>query len=543
MSNSIYNAPSMEAAVTLRPSSGPRLRENLKLTVGHRQSARAGATTGEGPTNVEIARSGLANERKSAGAEPNNDAGATAFSTLIEEISLPIEQSHGENVLVAQGQPFPALWASAEVTLLRETSGGPDDQGPVASKCGGLIQDGRSELPDQEQTAAVRTASGRTASARQLTTACLESLQAYDLDAVQSLSARTASMSTNSSLDSTAPIAGRSPFAAGEYNFQTLRHEADFSGGAAVTSIETHFRPGVSLAAVFGRVSIKLNEAGAGEPGPVQKSGSGNGHDADTSAEGRGRENTRFELRAGGVGIRARPGGERRQNLVDNDLPDGIRSQNNSETRRSGSAIVMTGPSNGFDPVPSSAGPVSPSQQVGTGIAQALGDLGLGARTDYVSIFTDRAEMRGPIARTLELSLDPAELGHVQIRMNLTGTGLRLEIEAARQETAQLLSDEHAGLDRSLRDAGLDLASMSIFVTLRDAGTQPALATSGPPEGAAARAGDAAQDVSTSLGSQAQDQRKPPQNSPRITSTDAGRNVKVEGPVQSSRSGGKELYI
>jgi hypothetical protein len=86
-----------------------------------------------------------------------------------------------------------------------------------------------------------------------------------------------------------------------------------------------------------------------------------------------------------------------------------------------------------------------------------------------VAIHIARSPLR-PHER-LSIALEPAELGLVQIRIDLAEpTGPRAVIAADRPETLEMLRSESHQLERSLRDAGLDLGSAGIGFSLRQDG-------------------------------------------------------------------------
>ena len=64
--------------------------------------------------------------------------------------------------------------------------------------------------------------------------------------------------------------------------------------------------------------------------------------------------------------------------------------------------------------------------------------------------------------RAIELTLSPADLGSVTLRLSLKSNVLSVEAEATKASTAKLLSDDRDALTKSLRDAGYDVSTLKI---------------------------------------------------------------------------------
>jgi len=70
-----------------------------------------------------------------------------------------------------------------------------------------------------------------------------------------------------------------------------------------------------------------------------------------------------------------------------------------------------------------------------------------------------------PVMKTLDLTLSPPDLGSVKLRLSLKSNSLTIEAEASKASTAKLLTDDRQNLERGLKDAGYDVASMKITDT------------------------------------------------------------------------------
>ncbi len=71
-----------------------------------------------------------------------------------------------------------------------------------------------------------------------------------------------------------------------------------------------------------------------------------------------------------------------------------------------------------------------------------------------------------------EIRLDPAELGRLDVRLELSDKGeAKAHITVERRETYDLLARDQKGLERTLRDAGYDARDGSISLSLRQNGS------------------------------------------------------------------------
>lgn len=77
------------------------------------------------------------------------------------------------------------------------------------------------------------------------------------------------------------------------------------------------------------------------------------------------------------------------------------------------------------------------------------------------------------VAGGFNLTLDPVELGRVEIRVQREGESHSVQVVAERPETLALLQRDRLELDRSLADAGLRVDSQGIDFSLASSGGQP----------------------------------------------------------------------
>lgn len=109
----------------------------------------------------------------------------------------------------------------------------------------------------------------------------------------------------------------------------------------------------------------------------------------------------------------------------------------------------------------------TPAQQIGKGVLDSLT-----ATVEPQPPSSDGAAQMRPAAsqmvRTLDLALDPANLGTVRVRLDLKDKALNVEISASKVETAHLLVHDRDALGRSLVDAGYDLGKLSVYAAPAD---------------------------------------------------------------------------
>ncbi len=88
---------------------------------------------------------------------------------------------------------------------------------------------------------------------------------------------------------------------------------------------------------------------------------------------------------------------------------------------------------------------------------------------DQVSIVMQRAASNGE--RSMTISLDPVELGRVQVKLDIAKDGsVQASITADRPETLSLLRNDHQTLTQALQSAGLSADSSSLSFNLSDSG-------------------------------------------------------------------------
>lgn len=103
------------------------------------------------------------------------------------------------------------------------------------------------------------------------------------------------------------------------------------------------------------------------------------------------------------------------------------------------------------------------TQQIRNGVISALtGEFGEASQTNATLPLQARPLNSGQLMRTIELTLAPADLGAVTLRLSLRSNVLTVEAEASKASTAKLLSDDRDALEKSLRDAGYDVSALKI---------------------------------------------------------------------------------
>ena len=106
-----------------------------------------------------------------------------------------------------------------------------------------------------------------------------------------------------------------------------------------------------------------------------------------------------------------------------------------------------------------------------TGADQGRPQLLPDSPTDQVSLHIQKAAGGGQ--DKINIKLNPAELGRVEVRMETTESGtLRAVVMAERPEALELLQRDARGLERSLQDAGLKTDSQSLAFERHDSHSQ-----------------------------------------------------------------------
>jgi hypothetical protein len=122
--------------------------------------------------------------------------------------------------------------------------------------------------------------------------------------------------------------------------------------------------------------------------------------------------------------------------------------------------------------------PSSPQDNAGvtTQIRNTVVDTLAGSGTDASTSTSapdlpNRTAVPPPILRTIDLTLSPADLGSVRLRLSLKSNSLAIEAEASKASTAKILNDDRTTLERGLKDAGYDVSSFKITDAAASAST------------------------------------------------------------------------
>ncbi|CAA2142878.1 flagellar hook-length control protein FliK [Hyphomicrobium sp. ghe19] len=135
-----------------------------------------------------------------------------------------------------------------------------------------------------------------------------------------------------------------------------------------------------------------------------------------------------------------------------------------------------------IEPKPSEQGQPSVSAQIRNGVVDALaGKAGDLAPNTTAMDLRDRAPAPTPVLRSLDLTLSPADLGSVRLRLSLKSNSLAIEAEASKAATAKILNDDRTSLERGLRDAGYDVSSLKITESSSSSSASSNGQTSGSP--------------------------------------------------------------
>lgn len=184
-----------------------------------------------------------------------------------------------------------------------------------------------------------------------------------------------------------------------------------------------------------------------------------------------------------------------------------------------------------------------PYQQIRAAVSEAIFVTNGAQRTDYVSMYADRPALSNPTLKTLEISLNPPELGRVNVKMNLASRDLKLEIEASKASTAQMLSHDQSALKRELLSDNFDLSSVAVSVTSAVADPSSAASLNSGGDQSQSNARTAGQDsfASASGGRDDSRQRQGSAFSERGAPQPQQRDAEPEGG--SRRVAGDALYI
>ncbi|MBY0562033.1 flagellar hook-length control protein FliK [Hyphomicrobium sp.] len=142
-----------------------------------------------------------------------------------------------------------------------------------------------------------------------------------------------------------------------------------------------------------------------------------------------------------------------------------------------------------IEPKPSQQGQPSVSAQIRNGVIDALAGKAAALAPNTTAMdLQDRAPAPTPVLRSLDLTLSPADLGSVRLHLSLKSNSLAIEAEASKAATAKILNDDRASLERGLRDAGYDVASLKIT----EASSSNSASSNGQTSGSPFRDGDQA---------------------------------------------------
>ena len=137
------------------------------------------------------------------------------------------------------------------------------------------------------------------------------------------------------------------------------------------------------------------------------------------------------------------------------------------------------------------------------------------------------AQPSATAVKTLDLQLEPDSLGQVTIRLNLSGGGLDLEVNASRSTTVDLIEKEKQSLSDQLRQSGYSVAGVEVKLggpaasnLTSGGGANQAMPDNGQATGGSTR-GDGSNAHDSSAG--APNQQSPLNPSPQDSSGSPGR--------------------
>lgn len=226
------------------------------------------------------------------------------------------------------------------------------------------------------------------------------------------------------------------------------------------------------------------------------------------------------------------------QSFAPNDRND---SSSRDSTRR-GQAAAISGvgsPALGKDVSAMAA----PYQQIRAAVAEAIVGANSAQRTDYVSLYADRPTSSTLMLKTLEISLEPPDLGRVNVKMNLASRDLKLEIEASKASTAEMLSNDQASLKLELLNDNADLSSVLVSVTSAVSDAGPARGAGNGDQQFAGNARTANDNTFASTTGGGRDDRQQPQQSAHEENSGARTRGGVNADTAGTSATGKALYI
>jgi len=124
---------------------------------------------------------------------------------------------------------------------------------------------------------------------------------------------------------------------------------------------------------------------------------------------------------------------------------------------------------------------LSPTQQIVDAVASAASLIGwqdgsvappaasndadpAGSATGLTDGLSAAAQPSAGAIKTLDLQLQPETLGQVTIRLSLSDSGLAVQLETARQRTAELIGNDKQSITRGLSQSGYSVSSLEVTV-------------------------------------------------------------------------------
>jgi flagellar hook-length control protein FliK len=115
----------------------------------------------------------------------------------------------------------------------------------------------------------------------------------------------------------------------------------------------------------------------------------------------------------------------------------------------------------------------APAAATATQAAQSAPQASADAPSSLQNLGTAIAVKAAGGAKSFEIRLDPAELGRVEVKLDIGSDGKAdATITVHRPETLALMLSDSQNLERSLRDAGLDVSNSSLNFSLKGDGRQ-----------------------------------------------------------------------
>jgi flagellar hook-length control protein FliK len=165
---------------------------------------------------------------------------------------------------------------------------------------------------------------------------------------------------------------------------------------------------------------------------------------------------------------------------ISNALDAATTSQSSSATSPDSFQIQVTGltAATHFAPVAR----LSPVQQISNAVVASLSSPFGAQNSSAASDLGDETGASGPTdtlaqiaqpsatsIKTLDLQLQPETLGQVTIKLNLSDSGLAVQVETANQQTAELIGKDKQSLTQSLSNSGYSVATVDVSVAPQNA--------------------------------------------------------------------------